>query len=141
MGWILSWASLWIASQAQVHFCTWISFKQEWFWVKIFEEQWVAPASTGHHVYLLEVVSSSSISTLLAFQLLSSPLNSGSLSHPRFLGLSRCFLCPITPTIAYLDSFFWPSGCTFCLTPYLPQLLSPTQFPPSHLPSGILFNY
>ena len=34
-------------------------------WIKIFEDGWVAPASTGGHVYLLEVALSSSISPLL----------------------------------------------------------------------------
>jgi hypothetical protein len=48
-----------------------------------------SPISTGDHVYLLEVVSSSSISHCWTFQQILSPLSPGSLSHPMSLGLFR----------------------------------------------------
>ena len=46
-------------------FCPCVSFRQEQFWVKIFEIGGWPHSSTGGHVYLLEVVSSNSISQLL----------------------------------------------------------------------------
>jgi hypothetical protein len=54
-----------------------------------------SPASTGSHVYLLEVVSSGFISP----RLMSSPLSPGILSYPRILGLPRGFLCPYPPLL------------------------------------------
>ena len=52
---------------------------------------WTAPCLKQGLVYLLQVVSSFSISPLQdsTFQLRSSPLSPGSLSNPRSLGLSR----------------------------------------------------
>ena len=46
--------------------CCCISFRQEKFWVKIFEMgEWLHPSTEGH-VHLLEVISAGSISLLLA---------------------------------------------------------------------------
>jgi len=51
--------------QSPLHFCPCISFRQKQFWIKKFEEGGWSLASSGGHVYLLDVVSSSSISPLL----------------------------------------------------------------------------
>ena len=61
----LGWSLGGLFFQSLLHFCLYISFRQEQLWVKNFEDEWVAPASTEGRVYLLEVVSSSSISPLL----------------------------------------------------------------------------
>jgi hypothetical protein len=42
-----------------------VSFGEEHFWVKIFSVVLVAPSLAGGHAYLLEVVSTGCISTLL----------------------------------------------------------------------------
>ena len=73
------------------YFCPCISLKQEQFWVNTFEMGGQQHSSTGDHVYLMEVVSSDSISPLLG---ISSPLGPGSLSHSWCLELSRGSLFP-----------------------------------------------
>jgi hypothetical protein len=67
LGWIPKWGGLWVAflSVSAPYFCPCISFRQEQFWVKIFEMSGHPHASTRDHVYLLEVISSASISSLL----------------------------------------------------------------------------
>jgi hypothetical protein len=56
----------WPFLESLLHFCPCISFRQEQFWVKFFEVgEWPHP-STGGHAYLLEVVSSGSISPLMS---------------------------------------------------------------------------
>lgn len=51
--------------QLPLHFCPWISIRQGQFWVKIFQMSEQPHSSTRGHTYVLEVVSSGSISLLL----------------------------------------------------------------------------
>ena len=93
----------------------------------------------GDHVYLLEVVSSGSISPLLSFQLMSSPLGPGNLSYPWHLGPSRgspLTLFP-TPSGTYFYSFSWPSGLLSCLLPYV--ILADSLSPPLPNPDPSFF--
>ena len=86
--------------------------------------------SIGGHVYLLEVLSSGSISPLLRISTNAIPTGSWEplttmASGTFYLSLHPHF--PSTPTSTYYYSFSWPSGLLSCLFPYL--ILSP--LPPS----------
>jgi hypothetical protein len=116
MGWIPRWGSLWMAFPSVCSIFVCVSVRQEQFWVKIFEMGGWQTATRGH-VYLLEVVSSGSISPLLGILAKVSPLGPGSLSHPYHLGLSSG--SPLPPTATYYYSFSWPSGLLSCLFKYL----------------------
>ena len=69
-----------------------------------------------------------------SFQLISSPLSPGSLSHPRTLGLFRGPTASLTPMTAYFDSFSCPpiSSLTWSCASF--PLSSPLSHPVSSLP-------
>jgi hypothetical protein len=65
--------SRWPFLQPLLHFCPCISFRQGQFWVKHLKMVRQSHPSTGSHVYLQKVVSSGSISLLLANVILIGP--------------------------------------------------------------------
>jgi hypothetical protein len=78
----------WPFPQPRLHFYPCISFRQEQFLVKNFEMgDWPHPSTVGH-VYLLEVVSSRSISLMLGISVNVIPIGSWNPSHPWYLEFS-----------------------------------------------------
>jgi hypothetical protein len=123
------------------YFFPWISFIQEQFWGKTFEKgEWLYPL-TGHHIYLLEVIPSGSISLMIGISANVIPKGSGSLVHPWCLGISRVSSLPPSNTAAYFYSSSWPTRLLYCLPSYLilplfppaPPLLSTWPLLPSWL--------
>ena len=89
----------------------------------------MADSSIGGHVYLLEVVSSGSLSCCWVFWLISVPFSPGRLPHNWCLGISSG---PFPPTHTLLHIFIHSLGpLGFCLFPYL--ILSSPLFPSSSL--------
>jgi hypothetical protein len=84
-------------------FSLFISFRQEQFWVRNFDNG-VVILSLHLGPYVLEVVSSGYLLGILAKVI---PIESpGSVSHPRSLGLSREFPPPPTPTPSLSSCIF-----------------------------------
>ena len=127
----------WPFLQSLLHFCPCISFRQEQLWVKNYEMGGWPHISNGSHVYLLEVVSSISLSPLLGISDKVITMCPGSLLHPWCLRLSRG--SPIShPALLHISNHHFsgpldlsplsliPDSAPFCL-----PLSSPTQVPPS----------
>ena len=109
MRWIPSWTGHWMAfPSVSLHFCSCSSFRQEQFWIKNSKSWWVAPSCTGGPVYLLEVVSSGSISPLFGISVEVTPTESWEplISPVSGTELSRGFPWPPSPTGPYFCPFF-----------------------------------
>jgi hypothetical protein len=112
-------------------FCPCVSFRQKLFWVEDFEVcEWPYPSTWGH-IYLVEKVSSGSISLRVDILANVSLMSPGSLSHPWHLGLSSSSLIlhPHYYTFLFILLSLWTS---------LLSLPIPDPSPPS--PSSSLFN-
>jgi hypothetical protein len=122
-----------------LHFCPCISFRQDQFWVKNFEHQWVAPCLKWGPFYLLDVVSSALSPYCWAFWVLPYPLSPRSLSLTT-LGHSRDSSLP-HPTLLHISiyssgplcfSFVSGHASFCCCLPPNPVPPAPT-FPASSL--------
>ena len=127
----------WPFLQSLPHFCPCSSFGQGHFWVKNLEiSGWPHPL-TGGRAYLLEAVSTGSVSPSLHFWLKSSLLSLGSLLFPWNLGPSSGYPQFFIP-YCYILLFNFLTLCTslqyLILAPYfLPSSLHPRS-PSNHLP-------
>jgi len=99
----------WPFLQSLLHFCPWISFKQEQFWVKSLKVGWWPLAFTGGPIYWrwpLQVP----FLHCWAFWLRSSPLSPGRLSHPK--SLEEVPLIPHPPQLHISIHSPGPLGCS-----------------------------
>ena len=130
----------WPFLQSLLHFCPYTSFSQVQCWLEYFvggllslslHRQYCLATRGGHFRF--------DITTVGVFQLRSSTLSPGRLSHLISLGLPRNFSQSPPLAAAYFLSFFCPSGPLSCLfhtwsCPSIPVLLPSTTLFPSSLP-------